>query len=126
MRLLSFVTADGTVDADDVTMQLFPLSDSAARHMLSRLGRRVLAKRVYPHLLRHSSATYWCNKLSYFQICKRFGWTMTSDMPQRYIDREGVEELAVARKYHEGDQCISAANSGDAHAGNHEVVDDLA
>ena len=98
------VIADGTLDADDVTAQLFPLSDSAARHMLNRLGRRVLAQRVYPHLLRHSSATYWCNKLSYFQICKRFGWTMTSDMPQRYIDREGVEELAVAKKYHEDDR----------------------
>ncbi len=50
---------------------------------------------------RHSSATYWCNKLSYFQFCKRFGWTVTSKMPQKYIDREGVDELAVAEKYHE-------------------------
>jgi integrase len=79
---------DGTLDAEDVTAQLFPL-------------QRALAKRVYPHLLRHTSATFWCNKLSYFQMCKRFGWTMTSSMPQKYIDREGVEELTVAQKYHE-------------------------
>ena len=25
---------------------------------------------------------------------------MTSKQPQRYIDREGVEEMAVARNYH--------------------------
>jgi integrase len=92
---------DGTLDAEDVTAQLFPLTDSGARHMVSRLGQRALAKRVYPHLLRHTSATFWCNKLSYFQMCKRFGWTMTSSMPQKYIDREGVEELTVAQKYHE-------------------------
>ncbi len=46
--------------------------------------------------MRHTSATYWSNKLPYFKFCKRFGWTMTSKMPQRYIDREGVDELEVA------------------------------
>lgn len=93
------IQSDGTLDAKDVTMQLFPMADSGARHMISRAGRRALGKRVYPHLLRHTSATYWCNKLSYFQFCKRFGWTMTSKMPQKYIDREGVDELAMAEKY---------------------------
>ena len=60
---------------------------------------RALGKRVYPHLLRHTSATYWSNRLSYFKLCKRFGWTMTSNMPQRYIDRVGVDELELAGTY---------------------------
>ena len=94
---------DGTLEADDVNVQLFPMSDSAARHMVNRLGRRVLDKRVYPHLLRHSSATWWAHRLSYFQLCKRFGWTMTSGMPKRYIDREGVEDFAVAQQFHENE-----------------------
>ena len=28
---------------------------------------------------------------------------MTSDMPRRYIDREGVDELEVAELYHAGE-----------------------
>lgn len=94
------IRPDGTLDAGDVNAQLFPMTDSAARHMVTRLGQRVLNKRVYPHLLRHSSATYWCSKLSHFQLCKRFGWTMTSDMPRKYIDREGVEDFAAVRQFH--------------------------
>lgn len=35
----------------------------------------------------------------YFKLCKRFGWTMTSAMPQRYIDREGVDELEMAEAH---------------------------
>ncbi len=69
------------------------------RLAVSRAGKRALGKRVYPHLLRHTSATYWCNRLSHFRLCKRFGWTMTSQMPQRYIDREGVDELEMASLY---------------------------
>lgn len=93
------VLSDGTFDADDTEAQLFPLRDSAARTVIRRLGERALGKRVYPHLLRHTSATYWCNKLPYFKFCKRFGWTMTSNMPQRYIDRAGVDEFEIADIY---------------------------
>ena len=87
---------DGTIEATDMEMQLFPMSDNAVRLLVRRAGRRALGKRVYPHLMRHTSATYWSNRLPYFKFCKRFGWTMTSKMPQRYIDREGVDELEVA------------------------------
>ena len=80
-------------------IQLFPMSETATRLMVGRAGRRALGKRVYPHLLRHASATYWSNKLPHFRFCKRFGWTMTSKMPQRYIDREGVDEFEVASIY---------------------------
>ena len=55
------------------------------------------------NLLAGSTATYWSNKLPYFKFCKRFGWTMTSKMPQRYIDRDGVDELEVAKIYHDQD-----------------------
>ena len=94
------INDDGTLSALDVTSQLFPITENAVRQMIRRIGRRALKKRVYPHLLRHSSATYWSNKLPYFKFCKRFGWTMTSNMPQRYIDREGVDELSVVEIYY--------------------------
>ena len=73
---------------------------------------------AYPHLLRHASATYWANKLPYFKFCKRFGWTMTSGMPQRYIDRAGVDEMDVAMLYHSsqlpGGSEIASPHSQDA------------
>ncbi len=87
---------DGAITADDPNAQLFPMTADAVRSMVRRAGRAALGKRVYPHLLRHSSATYWSNRLAWFKLCKRFGWAMTSSMPQRYIDREGVDEFDVA------------------------------
>lgn len=94
-----FVRQDGLLDSQDMRAQLFPMSEAAVRQTVGRVGKRALGKRVYPHLLRHASATFWSNKLQYFKFCKRFGWTMTSKMPQRYIDREGVDELETASIY---------------------------
>ena len=98
------INDDGTIDANDLMAPLFPISDGGARHRINRLGKRALNKRVYPHLIRHTSATYWANRLSYFQLCKRFGWTMTSQQPQRYIDRSGMEQLPIVEKFHEDDR----------------------
>jgi len=98
----------GTIETQDVAAPLFPVTDNAVRLMVRRLGQEALGKRVYPHLLRHTSATYWSNKLPYFKFCKRFGWTMTSNMPQRYIDREGVDELEVAEIYYKQERTKQA------------------
>ncbi len=76
--------------------RLFPLSYNALRMLLSRLGREVLNKKVTPHILRHSSATYYCHKLNQYQLCYRYGWSMASNQPQRYIDREGISEEGTA------------------------------
>ena len=40
---------------------LFPLSYPGLRQMLHRVGKKVINKRVTPHILRHSSATYYAN-----------------------------------------------------------------
>lgn len=72
--------------------QLFPIRYDAIRTSLYRLGTRVLNKRVTPHVLRHSSATYFANKLNHYQLCNRYGWTMSSDQVNRYIDRAGILE----------------------------------
>ncbi len=95
------ILSDGTIDAVDTSMQLFPMTANAVRMIVRRAGTVALGKRVYPHLLRHTSATYWSNKLPYFKFCKRFGWTMTSNMPQRYIDQQGIDEMDVAKIYHD-------------------------
>jgi len=76
---------------------LVNMNYDAVRVMLKRLGEKVLDKKVTPHLLRHTSATYYANKLSYFQLCYRYGWTMSSKQPNRYIDREGIQEQETAK-----------------------------
>ena len=68
--------------------------------MMHRVRKKVLKnKSVTPQVLRHSSATYYTKYLNHFQLCYRYGWSMTSKMPERYIDRAGVDEMAVADAY---------------------------
>lgn len=77
---------------------LFPLTYNSTRMMLHRKSKTILNnKRVTPHLLRHSSATYYANHLSHFQLCYRYGWSMASKMPNRYLDREGIFEKETTK-----------------------------
>jgi site-specific recombinase XerD len=87
---------------NDKSCFLFPITYDYLRKILYRKGK-ILSKRIYPHLLRHSSATYYCNRLNQYQLCYRYGWSMSSKQPQRYIDREGIEEEKTAEiiKYDE-------------------------
>jgi len=83
---------------DNPEAPVFTSNYDAIRMMLTRLGKKVLKKPVYPHLLRHSSATYYANiERNYFRFCKRYGWTFGSRMAQRYIDRAGVDEQETAK-----------------------------
>jgi site-specific recombinase XerD len=80
---------------------LFTITYEGLRMMLHRVGKRVLKKSITPHLLRHSSATYYANLLNHQQLCYRYGWTMASKMPNRYLDREGIfekESVDVVKK----------------------------
>jgi len=77
---------------------LFDFKYESLRKMMSRLGKRVLGKKVYPHLLRHSSATYYSKYVSRYQLCYRYGWSASSKMPDRYIDMNGLVDDAVLEK----------------------------
>lgn len=76
---------------------LFPITYNGLRMMLHRKSKPILNKRVTPHILRHSSATYYANHLSHFQLCYRYGWSMASKMPNRYLDREGIFEQETTK-----------------------------
>ena len=62
------------------------------RMFLNRLGERVLKKVITPHLFRHSSATYYASRLNRQQLCIRYGWTFSSNMPDVYISRAGMDD----------------------------------
>lgn len=71
----------------------------ACRMFLNRLGRKVLSKRVHPHLLRHSSATYYATRLNRQELCYRYGWRFSSHMPDIYISRAGMENKELDQKF---------------------------
>jgi len=73
------------------------LTYNAVRKYISALGKKILKKNVFCHLLRHTSCTYYSNKLNHYQMCKRYGWSFNSPMAARYIDRNGVMEKETAR-----------------------------
>jgi integrase len=67
----------------------------AIRIFLTRFGKRVLGKRLHFHLFRKASASYYAVKLkSRQQLCYRYGWNFSSDVPDVYISRnQGEEEV---------------------------------
>jgi len=71
----------------------------ALRMFLYRLGKKVLKKEVYPHLFRHSSATYYATRLNRQELCYRYGWAFSSNMPDVYISRAGMESKELDEKF---------------------------
>ncbi len=69
------------------------------RMFLTRLGKRVLGRSVCPHLFRHSSATFYATKLNRQQLCYRYGWTFSSNMPDIYISRAGMQDTELDEKF---------------------------
>ena len=60
--------------------------------LFKRLGERAgLDYHIYPHLLRHSRATELSAIFTEVQLCKFFGWEISSPMPRTYISRAGVD-----------------------------------
>ena len=78
--------------------QLFPFTYPSFRKRLRTLAEKVLKKRINPHMLRHSSATYWAPRMNRYQLCAKYGWAFSSDMPDRYIERKGIIFEQIAEK----------------------------
>lgn len=56
------------------------------RSILKKAARQAgVAKRVYPHLFRHTLATKLAESLGEEQLKKHFGWRRGSDMPGHYV-----------------------------------------
>lgn len=62
----------------------------AVRKALQTAAKRAgLKKRIYPHLFRHSRASYYANKLTEQQLKAFFGWTGDSHMASTYVHLSG-------------------------------------
>jgi integrase len=78
---------------------VFRGSYAATRKFLRRLGQRVLKRPVYCHLFRHSSATFYATELNRQELCRRYGWRFSSNMPDVYISRAGMESKNLDEKF---------------------------
>jgi hypothetical protein len=65
---------------------------------IKRLGQKALKRRVYCHLLRSSAATWLSSQMNRQQLCIFFGWAFSSRMPDKYIDRNGIEMEVIDKK----------------------------
>lgn len=87
-------------ERNNLSAPFFPSSYDGIRALLHKLGKRALGKTINPHLFRHSSATYYAgNGTDYFQLCRRYGWRIGSNMPHNYIDRSGINEKEMKEKF---------------------------
>jgi len=78
---------------------IIKITYDALRFFISRLGRRVLNKPLHLHLMRHTSATFYATKLNRQQLCYRYGWKFSSDMPDVYISRSGMNNKELDEKF---------------------------
>ena len=65
---------------------------------ISKVAEKVLKKHLTPYILRHSSATYWAPKMNRYQLCAKYDWAFSSNMPDRYIERKGIIFDQIAEK----------------------------
>ena len=66
------------------------MSYPALAKILKTATKRVgLKKRVTPHLLRHSRATFLASRLTEAQMNQIFGWKQGSEMPSIYVHLSG-------------------------------------
>lgn len=69
---------------------IFPNTYRAYAKRLQVLAHRVgIDKRIYPHLFRHSRATFLAGYLTEAQLCAYMGWTIGSAMPRIYVHLAG-------------------------------------
>lgn len=82
---------------------VFTLRYDAARMFLHRIGKKTLGRSIHYHLFRHSSATYYADKMNRQQLCIRYGWAFSSRMPDVYIARAGVDTQELDAKFAAGE-----------------------
>ena len=74
--------------------------------LIKTLAQRAgIKKKVYPHLFRHSRATFLASKLTEAQMKEYFGWTQGSEMAATYVHLSGRDvDNALLRLFHITDE----------------------
>ena len=76
-----------------------PLTYAGSSKILKTLAKKAgIKKRVFPHLLRHSSATRSAKFMTEAQMKVYFGWTNSSNMPSIYVHLSSRDIEDAVRK----------------------------
>jgi len=67
------------------------------RNLAARAG---IKKKIYPHLFRHSRATFMASRLTEAQMKEYFGWTQSSEMASVYVHMSGRDLDDTLLKMH--------------------------
>jgi len=80
---------------------LAPCGLQSIHSMLKDTAKRAgIKKRIYPHLFRHSRATFLASRLTDAQMKEFFGWTQSSKMASVYIHLSGRDvDKALLKLY---------------------------
>ena len=78
---------------------LFDSSYDGIRKTLKKIGLRSIGKIISPHFIRHSSATYDASNMTHTQLCIKYGWALSSNMPDIYIKRAGVKRKEIVERF---------------------------
>ncbi len=78
-------------------IKTIPVGKAFFYNFVKRLGKVALGINVTPHMIRHTSATYYAPKLDRATFCKRYGWSFASKMPDRYIDWAKIAEKKTVK-----------------------------
>ncbi len=84
-----------SIDKKEPKDRVLEINYDALRMFLTRIGKRVLNKRIHAHMFRKSAATFYASKLNRQQLCKKFGWRFSSDVVDVYINRSGIDEVQI-------------------------------
>lgn len=77
-------------DAGSWKKMKWPMGRSGVAKVLRAIGKEAgIQKRIYPHLFRHSRASYYANKLTEQQLKQFFGWSGSSKMASTYVHLSG-------------------------------------
>jgi len=73
----------------------------AVRILITRAAKRAgIKKKIYPHLFRHSRATFLATRLTEAQMNEYFGWAQGSSMPSTYVHLSGRDVDDALLKMH--------------------------
>ena len=101
-------------DPNNPEAYLFDYSYNAVRTKLYQKGRKVLRKSITPHRIRGSSATYYATRIKTYQnFCYRFGWALSSRVPDIYYGRAGVKANEVMNEIFSSERAILQSESMD-------------
>ncbi|NJD54198.1 MAG: hypothetical protein FIB07_15190 [Candidatus Methanoperedens sp.] len=97
VRLIDSAPAlDECIDGRAGDKRVWELDYGALSMKLKRAAVKAnIRKRVYPHLFRHSRATFLASHLTEAQMCNYLGWVMGSGMPRIYVHLSG-DDLDMA------------------------------